>query len=336
MVQPRRHRLSPGFARNWSAATNRDRASSTATTKTPTSSAYSLEAFTYLLFGNTGAILIDTGATPEAAYYPLPHNCRRHHPPLVQHPPPKKHPAYPSSSPQAKTSLPEPGIAAVHRPSETTLAPTQLVEIKQFHKLASWPNGTSSIDLGGRVIDVIPTPGSHKDGITFYDRYNCFLTGDLCSAGTFRSPTPDRDYVLPPPRLRQWTGLIPVKWIMGGHIEVRCSPPGRASPASRTIAPSRTRPSNWSLSSCLNPGRGHRSLSAGRCRLPHRLHPAQRVRPRRKELLHTRPTYPSSPFPSGSHSLARRSVRYGLQPVHQRNTISRALYRAFLKLRTAQ
>lgn len=27
--------------------------------------------FTYLLFGNTGALLIDTGATPEAASYPL-------------------------------------------------------------------------------------------------------------------------------------------------------------------------------------------------------------------------------------------------------------------------
>ncbi len=27
--------------------------------------------FTYLLFGNKGALLIDTGATPETAYYPL-------------------------------------------------------------------------------------------------------------------------------------------------------------------------------------------------------------------------------------------------------------------------
>src|ERR1700733_12300503 len=27
--------------------------------------------FTYLIFGNKGALLIDTGATPESAYYPL-------------------------------------------------------------------------------------------------------------------------------------------------------------------------------------------------------------------------------------------------------------------------
>jgi len=191
--------------------------------------------FTYLLFGNTGALLIDTGATPEAAYYPL----RTTVDSIIRR----------WCSIRRKKSIPltvvltsgediaqNQGLQQFTSRPETTLAPTQLAEIKHFHKLASWPNGTSSIDLGGRVIDVIPTPGAHKDGITFYDRYNGFLhTGDLLYPGRIQIAN-DRDYVASLTRLEQWTEAHPVKWIMGGHIEMMFAP-GRAYPRFKNYRP---------------------------------------------------------------------------------------------------
>jgi len=191
--------------------------------------------FTYLLFGNTGALLIDTGATLEAAYYPL----RTTVDAIIRR----------WCSIRRKKSVPltivltsgediaqNQGLGQFAGRPETTLAPTQLAEIKTFHKLAEWPNGTGSIDLGGRVIDVIPTPGAHKDGITFYDRYNCFLhTGDLLYPGRIQIGN-DRDYVAALSRLQQWSESHPVKWIMGGHIEMMFAP-GRAYPRFKNYRP---------------------------------------------------------------------------------------------------
>ena len=191
--------------------------------------------FTYLLFGNTGALLIDTGATPEVAYYPL----RTTVDAIIRR----------WCSIRRKKSIPltvvltsgediaqNQGQQQFAGRSDTTLAPTQLAAIKHFHKLASWPNGASSIDLGGRVIDVIPTPGAHKDGIAFYDRYNCFLhTGDLLYPGRIQIAN-DRDYIASLARLQQWTETHPVKWIMGGHIEMMFAP-GRAYPRFKNYRP---------------------------------------------------------------------------------------------------
>src|SRR5579859_3219156 len=124
--------------------------------------------FTYLLFGNTGALLIDSGATAEPAWYPL----RSTVDAIIRR----------WCSIRRKISIPltivltsgediaqNQGLQQFANRPGTTLASTQLTATKHFHKLASWPSGTGSIDLGGRIIDVIPTPGAHKDGLTFYD-----------------------------------------------------------------------------------------------------------------------------------------------------------------------
>jgi glyoxylase-like metal-dependent hydrolase (beta-lactamase superfamily II) len=96
-----------------------------------------------------------------------------------------------------------------------------------FHKIVDWPKGAGQIDLGGRTIDVIPTPGTHKDGVTFYDSYTRLLfTGDLLYAGRIEIAN-DRDYVASLGRLQQWKATHPVKWVMGGHITMTFAP-GRA------------------------------------------------------------------------------------------------------------
>ena len=178
--------------------------------------------FTYLLFGNKGALLIDTGATAEAAYYPLRATVdaiiarwaqmrRKQNVPLTV--------ALTSGEDIAQNQ----GLAQFKGRPGTTLAP-------------QWPSGTARIDLGDRIIDVIPAHGAHKDGIVFYDPYNDFLyTGDLLFPGKINISN-DRDYVATLQRLKQWKDTHPVKWIMGGHIEMQFVP-GKVYPRFATYKP---------------------------------------------------------------------------------------------------
>ena len=192
--------------------------------------------FTYLLFGNQGALLIDTGATTEAAYYPLRATVdaivmrwsqmrRKKRVPLTV--------VLTSGEDIAQNQ----GLAQFAGRPDTTLAPTPLAATKQFYKLGdTWPSGTGRIDLGDRIIEVIPTPGAHKDGVTFYDSYNDFLhTGDLIFPGKINISN-DKDYVASLQRLKDWQETHSVKWLMGGHIEMQFVP-GKAYPRFATYKP---------------------------------------------------------------------------------------------------
>jgi glyoxylase-like metal-dependent hydrolase (beta-lactamase superfamily II) len=192
--------------------------------------------FTYLLFGNRGALLIDTGATPEAAYYPLRETVdaivtRWSQMRL------KKRIALTVALTSGEDIAQNQGLGQFAGRADTSLAPQPLAAMKQFYKLReSWPSGVSRIDLGDRIIDVIPTPGAHKDGITFYDPYNDFLyTGDLLFPGKINISN-DKDYVASLQRLKHWKESHPVKWLMGGHIEMQFVP-GKVYPRFATYKP---------------------------------------------------------------------------------------------------
>jgi glyoxylase-like metal-dependent hydrolase (beta-lactamase superfamily II) len=185
--------------------------------------------FTYLLFGNRGALLIDAGATADATHYPLRKTVdaiiarwcelrgKRTVPLTV---------VLTSGEDVAQNQ----GLGQFAGRPDTRVAPIVPAAMKEFHGLsATWPNGVGTIDLGGRVIEAIPTPGTHKDGLTFYDRYNGFLyTGDLLYSGRIQIAN-DRDYVTSLTKLRRWSEMHPVKWVMGGHVEMMFVP-GRAYP----------------------------------------------------------------------------------------------------------
>ena len=188
--------------------------------------------FTYLLFGNDGALLIDTGATEEAEFYPLRKTVdaliarwckvrRRKDIPLTV--------AFTSGEDVAQNK----GRKQFSGRANTKIAPVDLVELKAFYGLAAGRaegmGKTGRIDLGGRVIEVIATPGTHKDGVSFYDPYNKLLyTGDLFYPGRIQIANL-RDYAASLERLIAWCCAHPVKWVMGGHIEMMFVP-GRAYP----------------------------------------------------------------------------------------------------------
>ena len=193
--------------------------------------------FTYLLFGNHGALLIDTGATAEAEWYPLrktvdaiirrwASNRRKKNVPLTV--------VLTSGEDIAQNQ----GLKQFVGRPDTRLQPIDLAGMKAFYGFKLWPDGLGAIDLGGRVIDVVPTPGTHKDGLTFYDRYNRMLhTGDLLYPGRIQIAN-DRDYVASLERLKRFVAGKDksVKWILGGHIEMMFAP-GRAYPRFKNFRP---------------------------------------------------------------------------------------------------
>jgi glyoxylase-like metal-dependent hydrolase (beta-lactamase superfamily II) len=180
--------------------------------------------FTYLLFGNKGALLIDSGATAEANYYPLRETVdaiitrwgqargRRKVPLTV---------ALTSGEDVAQNQ----GLVQFAGRPDTTIVPKPLEVMKRFYGLgASWPSGTGKIDLGDRVIEVIPTPGTHKDGVTFYDPYcDILFTGDLLFPGKINISN-DGDFVTSLERLKAFIASRSVKWILGGHLEMMFVP----------------------------------------------------------------------------------------------------------------
>ncbi|MEG3086454.1 MBL fold metallo-hydrolase [Sphingomonas sp. PB4P5] len=180
--------------------------------------------FTYLLFGNNGALLIDSGATADANHYPLRETVDaiitrwgqargRTRVPLTI--------ALTSGEDVAQNQ----GLVQFADRANTTIVPRPLAVMKRFYALAgSWPAGVGKIDLGDRVIEVIPTPGTHKDGVSFYDPYCDFLfTGDLLFPGKINISNDD-DYVASLERLKAFAASQPVKWVLGGHIEMMFVP----------------------------------------------------------------------------------------------------------------
>lgn len=192
--------------------------------------------FTYLLFGNKGALLIDSGATAEARWYPL----RETVDAIVTR----------WAQARGRTTVPltvaltsgedvaqNQGLVQFAGRPDTTIVPKPPEVMKRFYGLAaSWPSGTGKIELGDRVIEVIPTPGSHKDGVSFYDPYCDFLfTGDLLFPGKINIGN-DGDFLASLERLKAFMATRPVKWIMGGHIEMMFVP-GKYYPRFYTYKP---------------------------------------------------------------------------------------------------
>jgi glyoxylase-like metal-dependent hydrolase (beta-lactamase superfamily II) len=180
--------------------------------------------FTYLLFGNKGALLIDSGATANPEHYPLRQTVDaiitrwgqargRSEVPLTV--------ALTSAEDVAQSA----GLVQFAGRPDTTIVPKPLGAMKDFYGFTgTWPGGAGRIDLGDRVLQVIPTPGAHKDGLTFYDPYCDFLfTGDLLFPGRINIGN-DGDFVASLERLEAFAASNSVKWVLGGHIDMMFVP----------------------------------------------------------------------------------------------------------------
>jgi hydroxyacylglutathione hydrolase len=103
---------------------------------------------------------------------------------------------------------------------DVEVVPTDLESVKSRLGLAEWPNGIGQIDLGDRVIDVIPTPGHHQSHVSYYDRQTgLFFSGDFLLPGRLLIEDTNAD-VASARRVVEFVEQRPVTYVLGAHIEL--------------------------------------------------------------------------------------------------------------------
>jgi glyoxylase-like metal-dependent hydrolase (beta-lactamase superfamily II) len=169
--------------------------------------------FIYLLIGKTKALLIDTGGVADAKTMPLAQtvisllsNGGSRLPLMVVHT--HGHLDHRSGDGQFR-ALPD-----------MEVVPTNLESVKSHFGIAEWPNGTAQIDLGDRVIDVIPTPGHYPSHVAYYDRQTgLFFSGDFLLPGRLLIEDTNAD-LASARRVAEFVEQRPVTYVLGGHIEL--------------------------------------------------------------------------------------------------------------------
>src|SRR6266446_9026073 len=170
--------------------------------------------FLYLLIGSDKALLVDTGAVADPKEMPLaktilallPDKDHKKLPLLVAHT--HRHLDHRAGDPQF-ASLPS-----------VQIVPTDLEGVRAFFGLTNWPNGIAHLDLGGRTVDVIPTPGHHRTHVVFYDsRTGVLFSGDFLMPGRLliEDAAAYRESAL---RVVDFLRARPLTHILGGHIEL--------------------------------------------------------------------------------------------------------------------
>lgn len=116
------------------------------------------------------------------------------------------------------------GDADLARLPDTTVIAPSVDAVKSFFKIANFPADLAAFDLGSRVLDIIPIPGHERSGIAIYDRKTgVLLTGDTLYPG--RLYVQDQpEYRRSIARLVAFTATRPVAHILGTHIEQAAAP----------------------------------------------------------------------------------------------------------------
>ncbi len=174
--------------------------------------------FLYLLFGKEKAMLEDTGAEPSDAAKVvdgvitkwLRLKGRTSIPLIVTH----------SHSHGDHVA----GDAGFRGMANVTMIPLTVEGTREFFGIEKWPEGIGRVDLGDRVIDVIPIPGHDALSLAFYDRETgVLLTGDSLYPGRLYV----RDFpafVRSTDRLVEFTRGKIVAHVLGTHIEQMSTP----------------------------------------------------------------------------------------------------------------
>jgi glyoxylase-like metal-dependent hydrolase (beta-lactamase superfamily II) len=181
--------------------------------------------FLYLFFGTEKALLLDTGAgglkirpTIDGVIAKwLAEKGRTSIPLVVAHT--HAHGDHIAGDPEFAG---DPNVTVVgHTPEQ----------VAAFFKIKSWPTEIVPFDLGGRVLQIIPSPGHEPAEITVYDPETRFLQmGDELYPGRlYVSGSQFQTYRDTVDRIVDFTKSHPVSWVMGNHIEMTDTP-GRDYP----------------------------------------------------------------------------------------------------------
>jgi hydroxyacylglutathione hydrolase len=169
--------------------------------------------FMYLLIGNKQALLIDTGDIADPKLMPLetlvmsllPAESAAKLPLLVVHS--HGHLDHRAGDPQFE------GVNGVQ------LVRSDLEHVRKYFGFTDWPNGAAQIDLGDRIVDVVPAPGHHPAQLVYYDRNTGLVfSGDFLLPG--RLLVDDWSaYEASAQRVAEFLKDRPVSFVLGGHVE---------------------------------------------------------------------------------------------------------------------
>jgi hydroxyacylglutathione hydrolase len=169
--------------------------------------------FMYLLIGTKRALLIDTGDIADPKLMPLeslvmsllPGESAAKLPLLVVHS--HGHLDHRAGDPQFE------GVNGIE------LVRSDLEHVRAFFGFADWPNGSAQIDLGDRIVDVLPAPGHHPAQLLYYDRdTGLVFSGDFLLPG--RLLVDDWSaYEVSARRVAEFVKDRPVSFVLGGHVE---------------------------------------------------------------------------------------------------------------------
>ena len=138
--------------------------------------------FLFLLFGDDRAVLLDTGATPEEEFFPL----REVVDELFElRPPALQRPGYELLVLHTHAHGDHvAGDAQFAGRPDTVVVPADRDTAWDFLGLTEDPDRVARLDLGGRVLECLATPGHHPSAVTYYDPATGFLlTGDTVYPG---------------------------------------------------------------------------------------------------------------------------------------------------------
>jgi hydroxyacylglutathione hydrolase len=177
--------------------------------------------FLYLIFGRDKALLEDTGAGEVdtarvvmdlIAAWAARNNKTAPVPLIVVH-----------SHSHGDHTAGDPGFRNL---PNVQLVTASVAELQKAFGIKTWPTDIVPIDLGGRIVDLIPIPGHDVAGIALYDRQTgILLTGDSFYPG--RLYVGDAEFpafVASHQRLVDFTKDRPVAHILGTHIEQTSTP----------------------------------------------------------------------------------------------------------------
>jgi hydroxyacylglutathione hydrolase len=106
------------------------------------------------------------------------------------------------------------------------LVPASVPELQKTFGIKTWPTDIVAIDLGGRVVDLIPIPGHDVASIALYDRQTgILLTGDSFYPGRLSVGAADfQTFAASHQRLVDFTRDRPLAQVLGTHIEQTDTP----------------------------------------------------------------------------------------------------------------
>lgn len=179
--------------------------------------------FFFLLFGNDRALLLDTGATADPGRSPVRATVDGLVAAWLDRHPREKYELVVAHSHGHNDHVAGDGQFA-DRPATVVVAREPAAVRSFFGFEDAWPTGSVTFDLGGRVLEVLGSPGHHKAAITVHDPWTGILfTGDTVVPGrlfAFDFPA----YLATLDRLVAFAERGTVTRVLGCHVEMANRP----------------------------------------------------------------------------------------------------------------